>query len=211
MNKSFKPSRKWTSAVKKVIARTVEQKQIKTDEIETTLSSASLCDITTLNTIVQGDDIDERIGNMVRGYGAQIKVLFTNASTLNLYVRLVLLSAQGDEFDATTDNFLRQSTAPSALGATNLRNIYGDLNKNEFNVHYDRVFNLAGTGATEGKEIKFVKKFVKFNHKLQYPSASTGESLKNNMRLLIIPVDALGDTAASIEFSLTTTYYYQDI
>ncbi len=205
-----KMNRQISRVVNRVLNKQSETKSISTNLTELTLSSASLVHIQTLNNIVQGDNVNERIGNQCKGFGALVRVIFTNTTTLNQYVRLVVLSAPKDLFDATTDLFLWTGGGSAALAASTINNIYFSLNKNEFNVHYDKVVKLAGSAAVEGGEIKIIKKFIKFNHKLQFPSGTTGDAKDHNMRLLIIPVDASADAATTLELSYETRYYYKD-
>ncbi len=208
--KQFKPTRKWTNAVRKVISKQTETKAflITADEVNLTTTTGSA--LHTLNNIVIGTGNEDRVGVQVKGFGLALRMALSNLSTSNVYVRLIVIGANNNEFDAITDGFLWQGNSSQSFSANNLRNIYQQLNKRGFSVHLNQVIRLNGTASVEGGEVRFVKRFLKFNHKIQWDTISTGDATSHNMRLIIVPVDALGDTASTIEYSFSTTYYYQD-
>ncbi len=68
----------------------------------------------------------------------------------------------------------------------------------------------AGTASVEGREVRFLKKFIKFNHRVEYNQGGTSESRHHNLRLITCCVDASGDTTSTIERTVLSNYYYQD-
>ncbi len=206
----FKPTRKWTNAVKRVISRQTETKVFHIESEETALTSTTKVAIHTLNNIVQGVLNDDRVGNMVKGFGLHLRMALSNSTAVNTWVRIIVIDATANEYDAVTDNFLYKAGSSTSIGSNELANIYMGLNKSGFGVLMDKTIKLNGTASVEGGEVKFFKKFLKFNHKVQWDSSATEDAHNHNLRLIINPNDALGDTETTIEYSFGTDYYYHD-
>ncbi len=206
----FKPSRKWTNAVRKVISRQTETKVFHQESEETALTSTTKVAIHTLNNIIIGANNDDRVGNMVKGFGLHLRMALSNVSSPNCWVRVIIIDATANEYDAVSDNYIFKNGASTSLGTNELANIYMGLNKSGFGVLLDRTIKLNGTASVEGGEVKFFKKFLKFNHKVQWDSTATEDAHNHNLRILINPNDALGDTETTIEYSFGTDYYYHD-
>ncbi len=213
--KSFKPSRKWTNAVKRVVNKESETKLVAFESTNnSTISSTTIVSISNLNRMAPGSASNEMIGQHARGFGLRLVVTLANTTTPDAWVRVCVISAKEDEFDATTDLYLiDNSNIPKALQANDLNTIVNRLNKNEYNVLLDKTIKVAGTGATEGGETRILRKFLKFNHHLIAPGvvAAASDFDNHNLRLLLMPVDTRFNTEVTIEFTFGSTYYYKDI
>ncbi len=210
-NKKFRPTRKWTNAVKKVIGRQLETKSHNAEVEEVSISTATVATITTLNTVTQGNGSDERIGDVIRGFGLMLKLIYTATSAQDTFIRMLVIDADEDTFDANNDQFWLNpaNNFAESLAANSLQQIYQDYNKKQVKVLWDKVIKLAGTSSVEATSVRFIKKFLKFNHKIEY-NASSGESRHHNLRLIIHCVDSSGDTASTIERAMVSHYYYTD-
>ncbi len=213
--KSFKPSRKWTNAVKRVVNRESETKILAAESSsEFSITSTTILAIKNLNRIGPGTESFQMVGQQARGFGMRLVVTLSNTTTPDSWVRLCVISCKEGEFTATTDKYLiNNSNLPLAPLANNLTNIVNRLNKNEFNVLLDKTIRVAGTGATEGGESRIIRKFLKFNHHLQAPGvpATASDFDDHNLRLIVMPVDTKFDTEVTIEYTYGTSYYYKDV
>ncbi len=209
----FKPTRKWTNAVKKVLSRQAETKKFSNEVEEVSVSTATLATITNLNSMEQGLESDMRIGDEIRGFGLRIKAIFTANAAQNLFIRMAVIDADEDTFDANNDSFWLNpaNNQPESLNPNVLNIIYQDYNKLQFKVLWQKVIHLAGTGSVEARDVRMLSKFIKFNHKVIYNATGVTDAKTHNLRFLLHVVDANGDTASSVERTLITSYYYQDI
>ncbi len=208
---SFKPSRKWTNAVRRVVSRESETKMLPTSKGETTLATSALVGITDVSTIIPGTESNARVGQEIKGFGLNLKLLVASASTQDCFIRIAVVSCDEDQFTSTSDEWvIDTSNLPRALMADNNLNIMYRLNKLQYKILYERLVKVSGSASTDAQEYKIIHKFIKFNHRRWF-NAGTGDSKSNNLRLIVIPIDAAFDAATSIEYTAFTQYFYKDM
>ncbi len=213
--RKFKPSRKWSNAVRRVINKQAEVKVKPTNSGPTTVASLTPGIVINLNQVGSGTSDLTRVGTKIKGIGLKMTLVLQSKEVEDLLVRIVILSCESGEFTAITDKFLLSGTnvpiAPNGTLGNQFQNIIFALNRKQYKVLYHRIVKLAGTGSTEAAEAKVIRKFIKFNHTVQYEDTTTTDSDKNNLRYLCIPVDAKFDAETSVESTLHTMYYYTDL
>ncbi len=214
-NKSFKPSRKWSNAVRRVINKQTEVKMKATNSGPTAVLSLTPGIVIPLNRIADGASDGERIGTKIKGIGLKMTLVLQSKEVEDLLVRIIVLSCDDGEFTAITDKFLLNGSnvpaAPLTALGNQFQNIIFALNRKQYKVLYHRIVKLAGTGSTEAAEAKIIRKFIKFNHSVQFPDTTAIDANRNNLRYVCIPVDAKFDAETSVESTLHTMYYYTDL
>ncbi len=210
----FKPTRRWTNAVNRVISKNQETKVKGLQTSETSVSSAAAAVIVDdMSLVLQGDDDRQRIGDDIQAFGLHLKYMLINNSTGPAYCRVIVLQAEKDEFDAITDLLLVDpDNEPIAPSAGNLLDINAGLNKRAISrVMYDKVHFLNGTDDGQGRIAARVSKLFKFKHNVKYTTGSSSENENHNLRLWFINRDANADAATVItEFHMESKYYYKD-
>lgn len=171
-----------------------------------------------LSSIAQGIDNEQRIGDRIVGTGIQLKYMFecTSANPINYLVRMMLISCREGEFDATTDNFLvNTSNEPLAPVANDNMDVVRSLNRKEYKVLLDRNFSISSqtTSTGNGVGIRYGTKFFKFKHNRAFKSDANSTSEEDNLRLIIIVRDVGGSSVAAgndIALTINSRYYYKD-
>ncbi len=213
--RKFKPSRKWSNAVRRVINKQAEVKMLATNSGPTTVASLTPGIVINLNRVIGGTTDNARVGTKIKGIGLKMTLVLQSKEVEDLLVRIIILSCDTGEFAAITDKFLLNGSnvpaAPLTALGNQFQNIIFALNRKQYKVLYHRIVKIAGTGSTEASEAKIIRKFIKFNHSVQYESGSTTDADRNNLRYVCIPVDAKFDAETSVESTLHTMYYYTDL
>lgn len=202
--------------VNRVLDRRLEMKQkpIHVDELGIVSSGAAIT-IQELSKVSQGDDADERIGTKISPKGLYLNYTLHNNAAVPMYVRIVIVEARGGEgVNIASDWVLNPSTlAPTTLTAELLQDITRRWNKNDFKVIYDKVHRLAGLGDGTGIETIMRKKFFKLKGKREFLSThdATTDSSNRNIRMIMLSRAADSDTtAATVEMTYSSVYYFQD-
>ena len=212
--KMFKPTRRWTNAVNRVISKNTETKVKGLQQSETSVSSAAAAVIVNdISLVLQGDDDRQRIGDDIQAFGCLIKYMLINNSTTPSYTRVLLLQCEKDEFDAITDLILVDpDNEPVAPSAGNLLDINAGLNKRAINrVLHDKVYYLSGTDDAQGRINARFSKLFKFKHNVKYTTGSSSDNENHNLRLWFMTRDANADTLTVVtEFHMESKYYYKD-
>lgn len=223
-NKSKMPlSASQVKAIEKIATRSVMRRsetKFKATELDAqAIGPDDACYIfDNISDIAQGIDNEQRIGDRLLGTGLQLKYMFEsdNINGVNYLVRMVLLSAEFDEFDATTDEFLvNSSNEPLACTGNDNMDVLRSLNRKGYKVLWDKNLSIQGVSSSGGNVpgVRYGTKFFKFKHNRLFDKDTATDSQDNNLRLLVIVRDAGGATIAAdqdIKLTINTRYYYKD-
>ena len=214
--KARKVSKNVKRYVRNAIGSSRETKAFSVTDIENSLVSTTAGTIIDLSEVASGSGgTAERDAQEIRAFGLHLNYILLSSGvsvTIPQYVRVCVISCESGDFVADTEKFLYKDNNPDLLTASTLTDIISPLNKREFQVLYDRTHKLEGQAEGMGASSVKVKKLLKFNHKRNFPSISTSESVNKNLRLLIFNREIDNDAnAVTCEWSLFSNYYFKDM
>lgn len=213
--RNSKRSKNIARVAKSVIRSTLETKVHNLLTDSESISSATAAYIYDLSRVPSGNQDHQRIGDKISGFRVSLKWLL-RATTAALngsgYLRVVLYAAEFGQYNDATDTFLLDtSNEPLAPVADNLDDIVAPLNKKGFSVFHDKVYQYGNTDSTTRDPIKTGMISVKLNTIQQYASDTTGDSRKNNIRLLVIQRGVTTASASGGTFTFRSRFFYKDV
>lgn len=216
--KSASTSKNLRRTVKKVVRSYLkpEVKKITKTQTEQNLNTLSQNPYAlSFTAIGQGTDDYQRVGNKVKAIGLNFAGFMCNNSSVPALVRILVLNQQNPETDmtSTSTNIFDVNTITSISSLTGVGVMYAPIDKNRYQVLYNKVIKCAATGASDGGNIVQFKKFIKLNKELAYDSSSTADCVKNNIRLMAFAAEAPNDVGAgtNVEFTAYGTLFYIDV
>lgn len=230
--KGARKSNKLTPAkVQSMIKKTIyKEAETKLYPLETALSlganQGQMVNVSGVAT--QGTDNEQRIGDIIRGIGLEIRFMLKSVRALPYggLIRVVVFRSSRNEFSTINDNLmLSTSNEPIQLTTDDTTDFIRSLNRKQFNaVLLDKTFKISSydydtnptTPISVGQGTKdFItyRKFFKFNSKHLFPVDGSGEAEINNLRVMFIYRQANNNTttAGDIIGELMTRFYYKDI
>lgn len=155
-----------------------------------------------LHNIAQGDDEDERIGNVITATGFSYKgTLYNNGSATNgTMVRIILFQdyQQVSDIEPDYDDVFQSNTIDSELNLTN---------KGRFKILWSSLFTI--NMGFSGQVVKrYIQKWIKFKRpiKIRYNGTAGTDIQKNGLYLTMISDQATNTPTLDDRF----TMYYVD-
>ncbi len=214
--KNKKVPRNLQRYVKKQIGKAHETQVFNVSSVENSIASTTAVTITELTRVPVNANSLGREGLEIRAFGLHLNYILLSSGvtvTIPQYVRVMVILAEEDQFDGVGDLFLANSSNndPKAYTASLITDIINPVNRTQLNVLYDRTHKLEGQAEGMGSSSVKVKKYIRINHNRSFDSLSTGDSRKNNLRLLVINREIDNDSnLVTCEFSIFSRYYFKD-
>lgn len=228
--KGARKSNKLTPAkVQSMIKKTIyKEAETKLYPVETAIAlganQGQMISVSNIST--QGTDNEQRIGDIIRGIGLELRLILkaSNRNIQNSVVRMVVFRSSRNEFSTINDNLmLTTANEPTQLTTDDATDLIRSLNRKQLNsVLYDKSFkiapgdfdNVSGWSVGQGtKDFITLRKFFKFSSKHLFPVDGSGEAEINNLRVMFIyrQISGGASTASDITGELMSRFYYKDI
>lgn len=168
--------------------------------------------------VTQGDGAYQRQGKQIHLIGLYIKSYFKNNAVGTAFVRCIVVSTASDTdtlgptMELFKDANVSGTPTTIAVSGTSAVNVLYEINDSKFKKHWDKTYKLASTNSTDGRDVAWNKKFIKFNSLIKFDANTAGLGNQSRRFLVIYvtsepPLDSGGST---IEITGTNKWYYTD-
>lgn len=201
------------SMIKSIQMRNQETKHhitVQTEQVLSELSSPAL--VTTLNSLSQGVQQHQRIGNVAAPIGMDIRGhAHANAIGSGALVRIMVIkkNAPGDNF--LSDGF-EDDVGNFAPATADVRAIYSRVNNDKYKVLKNYVLSLTGRGDGSGESFRTFKMWIPLSKMGVFKYDDSDISCRNKDICLIALARHPNndDTGSQCELSYNSKFYFKD-
>lgn len=183
---------------------------VQTEQVLSELSSPAL--VTTLNSLSQGVQQHQRVGNTVSPIGMDIRGhAHANAIGSGALVRILLIkkNSPGDNF--LSDGF-EDDVGNFAPATADVRAIYSRVNSDKYKVLKNYVLSLTGRGDGSGESFRTFKMWIplKTMGVFKYDDSDIACRNKDIVLIALARHPNNDDTGSSCELSYNSKFYFKD-
>lgn len=201
------------SMIKSIQMKNQETKHhitVQTEQVLSELSSPAL--VTTLNSLSQGVQQHQRVGNTVSPIGMDIRGhAHANAIGSGALVRILLIkkNSPGDNF--LSDGF-EDDVGNFAPATADVRAIYSRVNADKYKVLKNYVIPLTGRGDGSGESFRTFKMWIplKAMGAFKYDDSDIACRNKDITLIALARHPNNDDTGSSCELSYNSKFYFKD-